>query len=259
MKNFITLFVVSASLVLMSHNTLNFAPQKVRKIVIDAGHGGKDPGCLGKHTQEKDVAFEMATELGGLLKAYLKDVEIVYTRKGRHDFVELRERARLANKELADLFISLHCNASESGAVHGTETYIMGLTSADDNLDVAIRENASILKEYNYEAKYDGFDPNSPISYIMMSNYQNAYQAHSLKLAHNIEGQFSKSRNSRGVKQSGFVVLWKTAMPSVLIESGFLTNEKEEAYLTRERGRSETVSGILRAVRNYKAEIEGRK
>jgi len=260
MKNFITFFVICLGLLMTSYTTLNVKSNKVRKIVIDAGHGGKDPGCLGKHTHEKDVALDVAMELGALIKTHLRDVQVIYTRRRNTDFVELHERARVANKNGADFFISIHCNASESGAIHGTETYVMGLNQSSENLHVAMRENSAILKEINYQEKYDGFDPNSPISYILMANYQNAFQASSLRMANKVEHEFKNrlQRNSRGVKQSGFVVLWKTAMPSVLVETGFLTNPQEEGFLNTDKGKTLTASSLFRAFRDYKEEMEGK-
>ncbi len=258
MKAFITFFIISVALVLTSYTTLNIKSNKVRKIVIDAGHGGKDPGCIGENTYEKDVAYDIATEFGDLVKTYMNDVQIVYTRPEKQGFIELRERARIANKEHADMFISLHCNASESPNIHGTETYVMGLNSSGENLKVATRENAAILKEADYQENYNGFDPNSPISYILMSNFQNVYQANSLRMAKNVENQFKNRllRHSRGVKQSGFVVLWKTSMPSILVETGFLTNRSEEDYLQGERGKSQVASALYRAFRDYKENLE---
>jgi len=262
MKGFLTFFIIlgliSSALVLTSYSTLNVKSNQIRKIIIDAGHGGKDPGCIGETTYEKDIAYDIAQEFGSLVKTYINDVQIVYTRPEKHKFVELRERARIANREHADLFISLHCNASESPEIHGTETYVMGLNSSDENLKVAMRENASILKEGDYQEKYNGFNPNSPISYILMSNFQNVYQANSLRMAKNVESQFKHRllRHSRGVKQSGFVVLWKTSMPSVLVETGFLTNRSEENYLQGERGKLQVASALYRAFRDYKQNIE---
>jgi N-acetylmuramoyl-L-alanine amidase len=259
MRGFLTFFVITAALLLTSANTLNLVPNKVRKVIIDAGHGGKDPGCVGTHSKEKDVALDIAMEVGALIKVHLKDVQVVYTRK-RNEFVELRERARIANKEMGDLFISIHCNASESSAIQGTETYVMGLNSSDDNLKVAMRENEALLKEEGYIENYDGFDPESPVSYILMANYQNTYQANSLKMARNVEGNFKNRllRYSRGVKQAGFVVLWKTAMPSILVETGFLTNSTDENYLNADKGKSYIASSLYTAFRDYKQDIEGK-
>lgn len=242
---------------LCSYSPLNRKDRRIHKVVIDAGHGGKDPGCLGKATMEKDVAHAVAYEVGSLIKA-LDGVQVVYTRLQNDEFVPLEERARIANKENADLFISVHANASPSPHIHGTETYVMGLNSSEENLDVALRENASILQETDYRKRYNGFDPNAPGSHILMANYQSAYLANSLRMAQYVEHHFTKNTNrqSRGVKQSGFLVLWKTAMPSVLIETGFLTNEAEEKFLSGDAGKTKIASSIYRAFRDYKYNIE---
>ncbi len=238
---------------------MNGRPNLVRTVVIDPGHGGKDPGCLGKISMEKNIALDIALETGAIIKAHFPDVRVIYTRQ-TDVFVDLAERARIANRNAADLFISIHCNASTSPEIYGTETFVMGLGLADENLGVAMRENASILKESNYEQNYQGFDPNSQVSYILMANYQNGYQANSLLLAQQIEEQFKNqfSRKSRGVKQSGFLVLWKTAMPSVLVEAGFLSNAQEELYLNQPEGKAQIAAGIYRAFRNYKMSKEGK-
>jgi N-acetylmuramoyl-L-alanine amidase len=247
--------------ILASYTPLCVKPNKVHKIVIDAGHGGKDPGCFGKKLQEKDVCFAVAMEVGALIKTYLPDVQVIYTRNKENQFVELRERARLANRENGDLFISIHCNAASSENVFGTETYIMGLSDIEEDDEVALRENSAILSEINYLEKYDGFDPNSPMTHIILANYQNTFQMNSLRLASYIENEFVETaqRRSRGVKQSSFVVLWKTAMPSVLVEVGFLTNQEEENYLEGKHGKQNIAYGIVKAVEKYKKAIESKK
>ncbi|RUA33490.1 MAG: N-acetylmuramoyl-L-alanine amidase [Bacteroidetes bacterium] len=258
MKNITILFTLTLLMVLGSFTNLNKPSYKVDKVVIDAGHGGKDSGTRGVMSKEKDIALEIALELGDIIKEYLPDVEVIYTRTD-DKFIELDERSNIANKNGADLFVSIHCNAVDySDKVHGTETWIMGLHKSETNLNVAKRENSVILMEDNYEEKYEGFDPNDPASHILFSLYQNAYLANSLKLAEKVEYQFDKrvGRHSRGVKQAGFVVLFKSSMPSVLIETGFLSNPKEERYLNDELGQTYIASGIFRAVRDYKVEIE---
>lgn len=259
-KNIVRILLLPAIFVLISFNSTNKVDYKVKKIVIDAGHGGKDSGTLGKVSFEKDVSLAIALELGATINKYLPDVEVVYTRLD-DNFVELDERANMANKNGADLFVSIHCNAvGHSDQVHGTETWVMGLHTSEENLKVAKRENAVILMEENYEERYEGFDPNDPASHILFSLYQNAYLKNSLNLAEKIEYQFKKrvGRNSRGVKQAGFVVLYKTSMPSVLIETGFLSNPKEERYLNDALGQTYIASGIFRAIRDYKEELETR-
>ncbi len=229
----------------------------ISKIVIDAGHGGKDPGCSGRFVREKDIAFDIAMMLGKMLTQYL-DVQVIYTRTSRDQFVELKERAQIANRAQAELFISIHCNASPSKAISGSETYFMGVAAAESNLEVAMRENAAMLHEDNYAQKYEGFDPHSPQSYILLSNIQSAHVEASLKLASLIEQQFEKqlSRKSRGIKQAGFYVLAKTVMPSVLVETGFLTNPQDEAFLMTEEGRAHIAASIYRAVRDYRRQIK---
>lgn len=185
------------------------------------------------------------------------DVKVIYTRKD-DTFISLENRANIANKNNADLFISIHCNADPQRRAYGTETYVMGPHKTANNLDVAKRENAVILMEEDYEENYEGFDPNSPESHILFTLYQNAYIGNSLKLASNIETQFEErvGRNSRGVKQAGFIVLWKTSMPSVLVETGFISHAKEEKFLNDELGQTYIASGIYRAFRDYKEDIE---
>jgi N-acetylmuramoyl-L-alanine amidase len=230
---------------------------KVRRIVLDAGHGGSDTGTIGRMSKEKDVALAITLELGRIIKENLPDVEVIYTRKNDR-FVDLKERARIANRENADLFISIHCNSAPNRSVYGTETYVMGLSKVAGNFEVAKRENAVILLEDNYEEKYEGFNPKKEESYILFNIYQKAFIRNSLILASNIEDQFEQrvGRKSRGVKQGPFWVLWDTSMPSVLIETGFLSNETEERYLNDKKNQVFLASGIFRAIRDYKKEIE---
>ena len=257
MKTLFIILTMIIGLILSSSHDLSLKLNRVNKVVIDAGHGGKDPGCLGKNTQEKNIAYDISRQIGDLIKLHLEDVEVIYTRD-KNKFVELKERARKANRENANFFISIHCNAHAKSEIIGSETYVMGLSSEDDNLEVAMRENAVILAEEEYENNYRNFDPNSPIAHIILANFQSSYQKNSLNMAHKIESQFSKKLNrpSRGVKQSGFLVLAKTAMPSVLVEVGFLTNEKDEKYLNSKKGKSYISASIYRAFRDYKKEIE---
>ncbi len=258
MRNLVVPLLLSAFLLLSSSTPLEINTYKLRTIVIDAGHGGKDPGCHGKISDEADVALATALELGRIITENLPGVKVIYTRRTDH-FVELHDRAALANKNKADLFISLHCNSGPT-AIAGTETFTMGLHTVEANLEVAKRENEVILKEDNYKNKYDGFDPKSPQGHILFSLYQNAFIDNSIKLASYIEKQFQVKlgRSSRGVKQAGLLVLWKTAMPSVLVEIGFLTNAKEEKYLNNKNNQVYIASGIYRAVKEYKAELETR-
>lgn len=230
---------------------------KIRTIVIDAGHGGKDPGTIGKFAREKDVVLKIALKTGKYIEENLPDVKVLYTRK-TDKYIEFQDRADLANKNQADLFMSIHANSIVGANAYGTETFVMGLHKDKSNFDVAKRENSVILMDENYKEKYEGFDPSSPESYIMFSINQNAYQENSLRFAQKVEDQFKTrvGRSSRGVKQAGFLVLWMTTTPSVLIETGFLSNSKEEAFLASENGQDLMASGIYRAFKEYKAEIE---
>jgi N-acetylmuramoyl-L-alanine amidase len=231
---------------------------RIKTVVIDAGHGGHDPGCLGGHSQEKHLVLAIAKELAASMEAQFSDIRVIMTRD-KDVFVPLHERARIANHAGADLFISIHCNfMPNSGGTHGSETYVMGLHTAEHNLEVAKRENAVILLEDDYEKNYD-YDPNSPEGHIMLTMYQNAYLEQSILFAERVEDKIKTKaqRRSRGVKQAGFVVLKETAMPSVLIESGFLSNRYEEAYLETPEGQQQIALAILDAFAEYKGLIEG--
>lgn len=231
---------------------------KIRTVVIDAGHGGKDSGALGKKSKEKDIVLAIALKTGKYIKKYLPDVKVVYTRT-TDVFIPLDERADIANKNQADLFISIHANSNPNIHAFGTETYAMGLHKTQGNLEVAKKENSVITFEDNYETKYAGFDPNNVESYIMISLEQDIYLDYSLTAASLIQSQFREraKRKDRGVKQAGFLVLWKTSTPSILIETGFVSNPHEEEYLMSEQGQDYLASAIFRAFRNYKDLIEG--
>ena len=234
------------------------APNQIRTVVLDAGHGGKDPGCIGRRTRESRVVLKIALALGRRIKAEMPSMRVIYTRASDR-FIELSERSAIANRNRADLFISIHCNASPSSSrVYGTETYTMGLHKTEGNLDVAKRENAVILKEDNYQQTYKGFNPNSPLAHIMLANYQHAFMGSSINFAEKVERSFRRNadRTSRGVKQAGFLVLWRTTMPSVLIETGYLTNPDEELFLMSEDGQAEIANAIFLAFQQYKEEIE---
>ena len=240
---------------------MNFASaqgKKLNVVVIDAGHGGKDPGAVGKTAKEKDIVLSVALKLGNLIKKNYPNVKVIYTRD-KDVFVELGERANIANRNNADLFISIHVNSVDgNSSSHGTETFVMGLHKNDANLAVAKRENSVILQEDNYSSKYDGFDPNDPESNIIFSLFQNAYSDQSLLLAASIEDEFKTSikRFDRGVKQAGFLVLWKTAMPSVLTELGFISNPEEEQYLKSDAGQTELAISIYNAFAKYKSQYD---
>ena len=225
-------------------------------VVLDAGHGGKDPGRPTKFGyKEKNIALKLVLAVGAELEKQ-NDVKVIYTRK-TDKFLELHERAAIANKADADLFISIHCNAHDSQA-YGTETYVLATRANNKNIEIAKRENEVIFLEADYEQHYEGFDPNSPESLISLSLMQEEYLDQSIRLARNIEDNFRDvvKRKSRGVKQAGFWVLHNTYMPSVLIETGFITNRKEGDYLNSNRGQKAITQSIVNAVKDYKMELE---
>lgn len=230
---------------------------KLTKVVIDAGHGGHDTGALGKDAREKDITLAVALKLGKLIETNCPDVTVIYTRK-TDVFIPLDERTAIANKAEADLFISIHVNSNPSSRPYGAETYVMGLHKSAGNLDVAMRENSVITYEKDYTTKYEGYDPNSAESFIIFSLMQNAYLDQSLNFASKIQNDFCErgQRKDRGVKQAGFLVLWKTAMPSVLVELGFLSNPQEEKFLMSDSGQDYLASSIYRAFKSYKAQME---
>jgi N-acetylmuramoyl-L-alanine amidase len=236
------------------NNVSNF---RVKTVVIDAGHGGKDPGAVNGKTYEKDITLAIALKLGRLIKSNLKDIRVIYTRD-TDEFIELYERANIANRNKANLFISIHCNTGPLETMMGTETYAMGIEKNKSNLEVSKRENSVVMLEENYLAKYDGFDPNSPEGHIIFSLYQNAYLDQSLNMASKVENQMKLKamRNSRGVKQAGFLVLWKTAMPSILFEAGFLSNPEEKKFLLSDTGQTKIATSIYKAFKEFKSELE---
>jgi N-acetylmuramoyl-L-alanine amidase len=242
---------------LISGSTYTPHDSKVDIVVIDAGHGGHDNGTHGRLLKEKDLALSIALKVGNYIEKNIPGVKVIYTRKDDR-YLALDERADIANKNKADLFICIHANANPNTKAYGTETFVMGLHKDEGNLAIAQRENSVILMDENYEERYEGFNPNSPESYILFALTQSAYQESSLKFAQKVENQFKDrvGRLSRGVKQAGFVVLWRTAMPSVLIETGFLTNSTEEKFLAGEEGQDLIASGIYRAFKEYKNEVE---
>lgn len=229
----------------------------ISTVVIDAGHGGKDPGAMGKTSREKDIALAVALLVGQYIEEQFSDVKVIYTRKTDR-FIELHKRAEIANTNNADLFISIHCNANPSSRPYGAETYVMGLHKTNANLNVAMKENAAILLEDNAETIYDGFDANSAESYIQFSLFQNTYLEQSTNLATKIQAQFKNrvGRKDRGVYQAGFLVLWRTAMPGMLVELGFLSNPTEELFLLSGKGQTYMASAIYRAFKEYKIEFE---
>lgn len=224
-------------------------------IVLDAGHGGHDPGNRGNGYKEKEIALDVVLEVGTALENDGR-FKVVYTRK-TDTFIELHERGSIANKAGANLFVSVHCNSHRSQAF-GTETFVLGLHANNENFNVAKNENSVILLEDNYEANYDGFDPNSPESIIGLTLMQEEYLDQSLTLASFVQNRFKKTleRKSRGVKQAGFVVLHQTYMPSVLIELGFLTNNNEGKYLNSKKGQGDMAKSITTSIIDYKESLD---
>lgn len=251
------IFIFGIIFLFFSASFAVFGQYGVHKVVIDAGHGGKDPGAIGTHAREKDISLAIALKLGGYIEKYIPDVKVIYTRT-TDEFVELHKRAAIANDHKADLFISIHCNASKYSSTSGTETYVMGLHKNAENLEVAKLENAAILKEENYADMYEGFDPNQDEDYITLTLFQESFLEQSTMLAEEIQEQFRDrvKRRDRGVFQAGFLVLYKVAMPGVLVETGFITNPNDEKFLMSADGQAYIASAIYRAFKYYKSEIE---
>ncbi len=231
----------------------------INTVVIDAGHGGRDPGASGSKTREKDVVLAIGLKVGEYLNQYLPDVKVVHTRT-KDVFVPLNERAELANRVNADLFVSIHANYISNPRIAGAETFVLGLHRSKENLEVAKKENSVIVMEDNYKMTYQGFDPNSPESYIIFELMQNVYLDQSIEVASLMQDQFSSrvGRRNRGVKQAGFLVLRETAMPGILVEVGFLSNRDEERFLSSGEGQTYLASAIFRAIRDYKLKYEAR-
>ena len=234
----------------------SFAQKATEKfvVVLDAGHGGKDPGNLGSGFKEKDIALSIILNIGVELEKY-KDIEVIYTRK-TDVFVGLHKRGAIANKADADLFVSVHCNAFHT-QVYGTETYVLGTKRSETNFSVAKKENEVIFLEDDYEKHYEGFDPNNPESLIGITLMMEDYLDQSILLASYIQDNFTNKlkRHNRGVKQEGFIVLHQTYMPSVLVETGFLSYKKEGVYLNSKKGQIEMSTSIKDAILKYKKNI----
>ncbi len=228
----------------------------IKTIVIDAGHGGKDPGCHGNFAHEKHVCLAIALRLGELIKSKYPNINVVYTRH-TDVFVELIERANIANRAKADLFVCIHANAG-SNVAYGTETYVLGLHRTDAQQRVAERENSIIALEDDKGAKYKDFDM-SPDAIIAKQLQLSVFLDHSILFATNLQKEFKRlGRYDRGVKQAGFLVLYKTTMPSVLIETGFLTNPTEENFLGKNEGQEKMANSMFKAFENYKNQLEGK-
>lgn len=223
-------------------------------VVIDPGHGGNDPGAMGRKGKEKNINLNVAIKLGKLIEKNCKDTKVVYTRRS-DIFVPLHKRAEIANGAKANLFISIHTNAvaQRNSNVRGTETYTLGLHRTEENLEVAKKENSVILIEDNYKQRYAGFNPNSSESYIIFEFMQDKNMSQSVNFATLVQKQFKGyNRIDKGVHQAGFLVLRETSMPSVLIELGYISNPSEESYLLSEKGTSDLSSAIYKAFVNYK-------
>ncbi|MFK5891333.1 MAG: N-acetylmuramoyl-L-alanine amidase [Flavobacteriaceae bacterium] len=232
----------------------SFAQNKIFTIVLDAGHGGHDPGNLGTgryKKREKDIALDITLKVGKILSNKYKDIKVIYTRT-KDVYPDLWQRAKIANEANADLFVSIHCNAFSNNA-YGTETFVLGVHRNKTNLEVAKRENDVILLEKDHEKHYS-YDPNSPESIIGLTLMQEEYLDKSIELAQLVENSFvtAAKRKSRGVKQAGLIVLHQTYMPSVLVEVGFLTNRKEEDYLNSKAGQLKSANAIVTALKKYK-------
>lgn len=252
-----TVYIICIFLwIVIPGNAMHAASPKKFTVVIDAGHGGHDPGAIGKRGKEKNINLSVALKLGKLIQNNHSDTKVVYTRSS-DVFVPLHRRAEIANEAKADLFISIHTNsiASRSSRVSGTETYTLGLHRTQENLEVAQKENAVILIEDDYQKQYAGFNPNSSESYIIFEFLQDKNMAQSVNFAQLIQQQFRHKarRIDKGVHQAGFLVLRETSMPSVLIELGYITNPNEEAYLLSSNGSSMLAQSIYQAFVNYKA------
>lgn len=226
--------------------------EKQYTVVLDAGHGGKDPGAVGRFSNEKDLNLALVLKMGELINAQYPDVKVIYTRS-TDVFIPLQERANIANKANADLFISIHTNSSDKKEPRGVETFILGTERMEANLDVAMRENAVIKLESDYKTTYAGFDPNSIDSYIMFELMQNSYMEQSLLFAEQVQQRFvgHLNREDRGVRQAAFWVLLKTACPSILFEMGFISNPEEERFLNQPASIAQMANALVNAFGAY--------
>lgn len=253
-KFYILSVILSVLIPAMIPGQVIAAPKKTFTVVIDAGHGGNDPGAIGKRGKEKNINLKVALKLGKLIENNCNDTKVVYTRS-KDIFIPLHRRAEIANDAKADLFISIHTNslASKNSRISGTETYTLGLHRTEENLEVAKKENSVILIEDDYQQRYAGFNPNSSESYIIFEFMQDKNMSQSVDLATMIQRQFKKgNRVDKGVHQAGFLVLRATSMPSVLIELGYINNPSEETYLLSESGSDNLAKCIYRAFLDYK-------
>lgn len=229
------------------------------KVVLDPGHGGKDPGCVFNKYYEKDITLSIAQKLGALIEKNCPDVEVVYTRT-TDKYVYLVDRGKIANRENADLFISIHINSATNSSARGTSTHVMGMSKSSQNLEVAMKENDVIIYEDDYTTKYEGYNPGDPASYIMFSLMQYAYSDQSMMFAGLVQKHFKRDlpMPDRGTSQEPFLVLWRTSMPSVLVEVGFLSNQTDRTYITSNKGQNEAARSLFNAFSEYKSTVEGR-
>lgn len=229
----------------------------IRTVVIDAGHGGKDPGALGKNHYEKHITLAVAKEVKRIMEREMPQIKVVLTRD-TDVFIELHKRGEIAKAAGGDFFISIHCNAQENHSKIGSETYILGTNPGQESYKRIISENQSILLEDDYEESYGDFNPNSPEGFIFFSLLKNAYREESLRLAEKLQTQFASrlQRVNRGVKQAPFVVLYACGMPAVLTEIGFISNPEEEVFLGSEEGQIFIASAIYRSIKEYNLELE---
>jgi len=253
------LSLIAISLIINPLYGNNKVKKSLETVVIDAGHGGKDPGAIVGNAREKDIVLDIALKLGHLIKERLPEVNVIYTRS-TDVFIPLFERSVIANKNNADLFISIHANYCPTPSIKGTETYVLGLHRTEDNLNVAKKENSVILLEKDYTTRYEGFNPNLSESYIMFELIQNTHIDQSVSFAGILQDSFRKhaQRANRDVRQAGFLVLRETAMPGVLIESGYLSNQSEAKYLMTDEGRGTIALSIFQSFKLYKEKFESR-
>jgi N-acetylmuramoyl-L-alanine amidase len=248
------LLVCLAIVFFYTHSAYRKESSKTFIVVLDAGHGGTDPGTMGTgryKDSEKDIALEVTLKVGAMIEENFPNVKVIYTRKG-DTFPTLKQRTQIANNANADLFISIHCNANPNSEPSGSETYVMGLAKSDESLNIAMKENAAIYLESNKGTDYDGFDPKNPDTYIILSLRENLYLDKSITLAKNIQDEFkSIGRKNRGVKQAPYYVITFTNMPSVLIELGFMSNPTEEDYLQSKEGKENLSLSIYKAFKSY--------
>lgn len=283
--NVILIILISLVLIIISNNQAFTQEYKIKTIVIDAGHGGRDGSTHGLYSTEKDVALKTALHLGAAIAENMKDVKVIYTRS-TDVFIPLYERIAIANNAKADLFISIHCNDMplhrstivtgykknsrgkrvpitetvyrKSTSTRGVETFVSGMGRLNEQDEVIKRENAAIFLEDNYKENYEGFDPNNPENYIILSLMKNTFRTQSLKLAKLVQDQYvSVGRVDRGVQEKSLAVLARAGMPAILTEIGFISNPDEENYMNSEAGQNEITECLLRAIQNYKKGIEG--